>query len=149
MFPGPPERGIVQKLQQRLLMVSLEEHAFESRHRIIAQTVEHLPGLKPAIDIIAEENHNGAGGGLSAGIRAHLIEKRAQQVVAAVNIADRIEAEPLGHFGRAFGSAESAAQPADQFAEQTRPLSMPPRAVSRARLPENPSEFTNSHKKMR
>ena len=132
IFPGTAETGIVEKLPERQLVIALQEDAFETGCEIAGQPVDHGPGLQPAIDVIPQKNQDLArprrGGG---GIGLDQAQKRGQQIVAAVNIADRIDPHAVRrarHHGRR--AAEHAPQPIEDPARH-----QPPRSRSARHYP--------------
>ena len=81
-------------------MVTLEYHRL-LRSRAQDQAIEHAAGIRAAVHIVADQNLNRPGNGVSGDMGVDAREQPVEQIGAAMDVADRIDADPLRQQRRA------------------------------------------------
>lgn len=102
-LPIIEDAWIGQKFCQVSLVVAFEKNS-SMRAAASNQSVKHLSRLGSAIDVIAEEDFNAVSGWIFCQLGVDALEHLVKQIRAAVNIADRIDADA---FGRSRSRARS------------------------------------------
>src|SRR6185437_2646828 len=90
--PGRADRGVLEEAQHALLVVPLEINALEAGQLVVEQELDHRPRFVAAIDIVAEIDHHVARRLAPVGILMDEAAKPVQQVDAAMDVADGIDA---------------------------------------------------------
>lgn len=107
--PAEPADPPIEIIEHRVFMIAQKKAGFECG--IVPegqQQVDHVARLRPAVDIVAEEDNQRPFAilGALARVAAYLFQQATQKVCAAMNIADRI-GQPVN--GRQAGSQLAAA----------------------------------------
>jgi hypothetical protein len=83
----------VENLQQDLLVVAGEVHQASPGRPIGPKPFDNLGGFRTAIDQVAEEDDDPLRRSAGTGVGLHLLQQISQQIVAAMDVADRVQPE--------------------------------------------------------
>jgi hypothetical protein len=92
--PRRPDRGILQEVEHRLLVIAEQVHLLESGERLVKQEVDDLPRFQPAIDVIAEIDHDPLPVPVRRGVGQDHGLQLPQQVAASMDVANDIDPPP-------------------------------------------------------
>ena len=99
--PGRAQGTVRDETDQEFFVVALQVHGLEPLQRLVDQHVDHLEGLRSAIDVVAEVHEYLA---LSRRAFRPVVTNRpvhfGEQIGAAVNVADGIDPRAVGNAGR-------------------------------------------------
>ena len=89
LAPARPGRRIAHEGDQAVLVVAAHELGLGGgRLAIVGKPVDHLPGLRPPVHIVAQEDDDAARCGRLGQVRLDLADQRLQQVRPPVDVAD-------------------------------------------------------------
>jgi hypothetical protein len=83
-----------QKAMNQGLVIAFEKNGFFSP-RASEQKIQHFSRGRPAVDIVADKNHDRATGRVQYTIHVDLAEQGFQKIRAAMNISDRVNPEAI------------------------------------------------------
>ena len=87
----------VEKAQQRILVVAQQPDGREARQRIVEQTFDDAPAVRPTIDVVANEDQRARDIlGMTLGIPGDERQYLLQEIEPTVDVADGVD-------GLAFG----------------------------------------------
>jgi hypothetical protein len=95
---APPlicDRRVVQEPLEDVFVIALQSHE-RGRERVAHQAIEHAPGIRTAVDIIAERHGQTFVNRLGFEVAANLLDHAIEKIRSSVNIADRVDASWYG-----------------------------------------------------
>jgi len=123
--PGPLHADIsVEDAQQHFLMVSHQHCEPIGSPLHAGQELQHSSRIRPAINNIAEyDDLQASRRAKAARVRFDLVKQRAQQIVAAVHVSNRVDAFPRCRSGRTRQGSRRAEHWNPSIAPEQRPPS--------------------------